>query len=192
MIIRIHCLLDWRVKKIKASILRLVHTSDISNENKASMTSGTCEDKITIIFLCFAFCSALGLCLNYDLMLVLMLMTILMSQAWLHSFVLSLCLCYRVNQALSGNERKWSRWIQIKKYLISSSNDDHVLTYITVYKTRNIKGCCTPDTRFEQRSFVTKERIKSIYTRPRIPYIDSIGQPFIFPEFVFRHRLRST
>ena len=46
------------------------------------------------ISLCFAFCSALGLCLDYDLML----MTILMPQAWLHSCVLSLC--YRVNQAL--------------------------------------------------------------------------------------------
>ena len=47
-------------------------------------------------FLCFVV--LLGSCLDYDLML----MTILMSQAWLHSFilpfVLSLCLCSRVNQ----------------------------------------------------------------------------------------------
>ena len=59
--------------------LSLVDTSDISisKEKKHDFSSGTCEDKITRIFLCFAFCSALGLCLDYDLML--MLMTILMS-----------------------------------------------------------------------------------------------------------------
>ena len=41
--------------------------------------SGTCEDKITKNFLSLAFCSALGLSLDYDLML----MTILMAQAFL-------------------------------------------------------------------------------------------------------------
>ena len=46
---------------------------------KHDFSSGTCEDKTTRIFLCFVFCSALGLCLDYDLMI--MLMTILMSQA---------------------------------------------------------------------------------------------------------------
>ena len=85
-----------------------VHTSDISikhrinTKTKQDFSCGTCEDKTTRIFLCFAFCSALGfrllfLCLDYDLML----MTILMSQASLHSFVLPfvLPLCYCVNQA---------------------------------------------------------------------------------------------
>ena len=38
-------------------------------KTKYDFFSGTCEDKTTIIFLCFAFCSALGLCLDYDLML---------------------------------------------------------------------------------------------------------------------------
>ena len=44
----------------------------------------------TIIFLCLAFCSALVICLDYDLML--MFMTILMSQAWLVDFIPLPCL----------------------------------------------------------------------------------------------------
>ena len=74
------------------------HKDKINTKTK-HISSGTCEDK-TRIFLCFVFCSALGLRLDYDLML--MITTILMSQARLNSFVLplvlSLCLC--VNQAL--------------------------------------------------------------------------------------------
>ena len=60
------------------------HERHKHKKTKHDFSSGTCENKTTRIFLCFAFCSAFGLCLNYDLML----MTILMSQAWLHSFVL--------------------------------------------------------------------------------------------------------
>ena len=75
---------------------------NINTKIKHDFSSGTCEDKTTRIFnkttrISFVFCSALGLCLDY----VLMLMTIIISQAWLLSFVLPLCLCYRVNQALS-------------------------------------------------------------------------------------------
>ena len=56
--------------------LSLVHTSDISisiykinTKTKHDFFSRTCEDKTTRIFLYFAFCSALGVCLDYDLML---------------------------------------------------------------------------------------------------------------------------
>ena len=49
----------------------------VSTKTKHDFSSGTCEDKTTRIFLCFAICSALGLCLDYDLML----MTIFTSQA---------------------------------------------------------------------------------------------------------------
>ena len=81
------------------------HKHKINTKTKHVFSSGTCEDKTTRIFLCFPFCSALGLCLDYDLMLMFMLMTILISQAWLHffvlPFVLPLCLCYRVNEAIS-------------------------------------------------------------------------------------------
>ena len=63
-------------------------------------SSGTCKDK-TRIFRWFVFCSALGSCLDYVLML--MIKTFLMLQALLHPFVLpfllSLCLYSRVNQA---------------------------------------------------------------------------------------------
>ena len=55
------------------------HKNKMNTKTKHDFSSGTCEDKTTRIFLCFAFCSALGLCLDYGLML--MLMTILMSQA---------------------------------------------------------------------------------------------------------------
>ena len=78
------------------------HKDKINTKTKHDISSGTCKDKTSRYFLCFVFCSALGLCLDYNLML--MLITVLMSQTWLHSFVLrfvfSLCLCSRVNQAL--------------------------------------------------------------------------------------------
>ena len=54
------------------------HKDEIKTKTKNDISSGTCEDK-TRIFLCFVFCSALGLCLDYNLML--MITTILMSQA---------------------------------------------------------------------------------------------------------------
>ena len=60
------------------------HRHKINTKTRHYFSFGTCEDKTTRIFLCFAFCSALGLCLDYDLML----MTILMSEAWHYSFVL--------------------------------------------------------------------------------------------------------
>ena len=56
----------------------------INTKTKLGISSRTCKNKTTIIFLCFAFCSVLGLYLDYNLML--MLKTILMSQTWLHSF----------------------------------------------------------------------------------------------------------
>ena len=52
------------------------HKDKINTKTKY-ISSGTPEDR-TRIFLCFVFCSALGLCLDYDLILVLT--TILMSQ----------------------------------------------------------------------------------------------------------------
>ena len=75
----------------------------INTKTKCDISSGTCEDKTARIFLCFFFCSALGLCLDCDLMF--MITTILVSQAWLHSFVLPFVLslwlsfCSCVNQA---------------------------------------------------------------------------------------------
>ena len=50
---------------------------DILKKTKCDISSGTCKDK-TRIFLCFVFCSAHGLCLDNDLML--MVTTTLMSQ----------------------------------------------------------------------------------------------------------------
>ena len=78
------------------------HKDKINTKTKHDISSGTCEDKTTRIFLYLVICSVFGLCLNFDLLL--MITMILMSQAWLHSFVLpfvlSLCLCLCVNQAL--------------------------------------------------------------------------------------------
>ena len=56
-------------------------------KTKHDISSGTCEDKTTTIFIYFFFvlCSALGLCLDHDLMH--MITTILMSHAWLHAFI---------------------------------------------------------------------------------------------------------
>ena len=39
------------------------HKHKVNTKTKHDFSSGTCEDKTTRIFLCFAFCSALGLCL---------------------------------------------------------------------------------------------------------------------------------
>ena len=81
------------------------HKDKINTKTKhLSMISPLGLAKIKQDFLCFVFCSALGLCLHYDFML--MIMSILMSQVWLHSFVLPfvlslcLCLCPRVNRRL--------------------------------------------------------------------------------------------
>ena len=41
------------------------HKHKINMKTKHDFSSGTCEDKTMRIFLCFAFCSALGLCLDY-------------------------------------------------------------------------------------------------------------------------------
>ena len=96
-------LMNWQSIIVKiASHEQHKHKDKINTETKRDIFSGTCKDKTARIFLCFIFCSALGLCLDYDLMF----MTILMSQAWLSffvlPFVLSLCLCLRshVNQTL--------------------------------------------------------------------------------------------
>ena len=57
---------------------RRKHKDKIKTKTKRDISSGTCKDKTTRIFLCFAFCSSLGLCLDYDL--ILMITTILISQ----------------------------------------------------------------------------------------------------------------
>ena len=44
-----------------------LNTDDVSTKTKHDYSSGTYEDNITSIFICFAFCCALGLCLDYDL-----------------------------------------------------------------------------------------------------------------------------
>ena len=51
----------------------------ITKTKQNDIFSGTCKDKTTRIFLCFIFCSTLGICLDYDLLL--MLTTVLMLQA---------------------------------------------------------------------------------------------------------------
>ena len=93
--------------------LSLVHTSDISistrSIGKQSMIYPlglrTCKYKTTRIFLWFVFCSALGLCFDYVLMVVLM--SLYMSQPSLHSFVFPFVCPYAyayvasVKQALS-------------------------------------------------------------------------------------------
>ena len=97
-----HWILSWS----------LVHTSDVSVRTrwirKQCKTSllGLAKIKEQESFLIFIFCSVLSLCLNHDL--TLMLATILMSKAWLHSSVLPfvltlylLCLCSSMNQTLS-------------------------------------------------------------------------------------------
>ena len=95
-----------------SSALSLVDASDIgirtiNTKTKHDLSTGTRKDETTRLFICFVFRSVLGLCLDYDLML--MLTTTLMSQAWLHSFVLHsvltlcLCICSSVNQALEGH-----------------------------------------------------------------------------------------
>ena len=47
------------------------HEEKINTKTKYDIFSGTFEDKTTRNFLCFVFCSAIGLCLDYDLMLTL-------------------------------------------------------------------------------------------------------------------------
>ena len=60
---------------IQCGMLRFVSFS--RKDHRLNFSS---EDKTTRIFLGFAFCSAFGLCLDYDLLRMFMLMTILMSQ----------------------------------------------------------------------------------------------------------------
>ena len=48
------------------------HKDKVNTKTKRDIFSGTCEDKTTRIFLCFVFCPAFGLCLDYDPMLSLM------------------------------------------------------------------------------------------------------------------------
>ena len=55
----------WSVKP--GSHERHKHKAKINTKTKHDICSRICEDK-TRIFLCFVFCSALGLCLDYDLM----------------------------------------------------------------------------------------------------------------------------
>ena len=66
---------DHLIIVIQCGMLRFVSFS--RKDHRFSFSS---EDKTTRIFLGFAFSSAFGLCLDYDLLLMLMLMTILMSQ----------------------------------------------------------------------------------------------------------------
>ena len=82
------------------------HKDKINTKTKEDISSETCEDKTARIFFCFVFYSVLGLRYDYDLML--MITTIHMSQASLHSFVLPscLCVCSRVNQALRNKDEQ--------------------------------------------------------------------------------------
>ena len=92
---------------------RRKHKDRSDTKTKHDIFSGTFEDTTTRIFLRFVFRSALGLCLDYDL--ILMLTTTLMSQAWLHSFVLPfilslyVCLCSCVNHTL------YKGWFPLRK-----------------------------------------------------------------------------
>ena len=116
-------------------ILSLVNIRgiSISNENKGWLLLWDLRRQI---FLCFAFCSALGLCLDYDLMIVLMLMMILMPQAWFHSFVLPfvlpLCLYYRVNQALNSLLSMYvKRWnIKLRSFVVMLHTKNTLLVYM--------------------------------------------------------------
>ena len=82
---------------------RQKHKQKIDTKTKHDLSSGTCKYKTTRIFLWFVFCSALGLCFDYVLMVVLM--SLYMSQALLHSFVFPFVCPYAyaasVKQALS-------------------------------------------------------------------------------------------
>ena len=62
-----------------SSYERHKHKEKIDTKTRHDISFGTFKDKTTRIFLCFVFCLALGLCLDYDLML--MITTILMPQA---------------------------------------------------------------------------------------------------------------
>ena len=76
-------------REVKARKKRLKpgsHKHKIDTKTKHDLSSGTCKYKTTRIFLCFVYCSALGLC--FDCVLMLVLMSLYMSQASLHSFVL--------------------------------------------------------------------------------------------------------
>ena len=73
----------------------------IDTKTKHDLCSGTFKYKTTRIFLCFVFCSALGLCFDYVLMVVLM--SLYMSQTWLHSFF---CLLFVPMFKPAAHERK--------------------------------------------------------------------------------------
>ena len=66
------------------------HKHNTNTKTKHDLSSETCEDKTTRIFHCFAFCSALGLCLDYDLMLMTILMTSFPCFAFCFAFMLML------------------------------------------------------------------------------------------------------
>ena len=74
------------------------HKHKINTKTKHDFSSGTCEDKTTIIFLCFLFCSAVGLwlclwrslCRRLDFIPLFCLLFSLMP----------ILICYRVKQAL--------------------------------------------------------------------------------------------
>ena len=63
-----------RCRRLKpGSHWRHKHNDKINTKTKHDISSGTCEDKTTRLFLCFVFCWVLSLCMDYDLMLMLKL-----------------------------------------------------------------------------------------------------------------------
>ena len=78
------------------------HKHKIDTKAKHDLSSGTCKYKTTRICLCFVFCSALGLCFDYVLMLVLMSLN--MSQASLHSFHLRFVCPYAYEKFIDQSE----------------------------------------------------------------------------------------
>ena len=91
-----------------------------------------------------AFCSALGLCFDYVLMLVLM--SLYMSQAWLHSFVLRFvchysCSTPTASYSCSSDIPGWLKWC-FQSYL--HDLDGHIFTVPNRIRNHSAEICTVP------------------------------------------------
>ena len=75
---------DYRIDRLMPEPISLTFQSEgkIYKKTKHDLSFGTCKYKTSRVFLCFVFCSALRLCFDYVLMVILVLMSLYMlSQA---------------------------------------------------------------------------------------------------------------
>ena len=129
------------------------HKHKIDTKTKHDLSSWTCKYKTTRICLCFVFCSALGLCFDYVLMLMLRLCSYACAYVILYvagltaflcfAFCLSLCLCRQCEPAgliikVGNKGGLYKRWGEAR-----SCKDDHLrnafLEKCTIFLRRKLR-----------------------------------------------------